>query len=152
MTAIFFKATIGFIQLVNGVQSNNALMYDLQLFIEARANELSNMDKLDYFKKAPHWRDLAHIIKKYDNEPFFEELEKIIMFCFVLSSDTKYMPFFEYITPLNILYSQGYDKKNIKKCDKKNDIIKLLEFEKVKFSLKLDQIRLDTLYNKRWYN
>lgn len=143
MTAIFFIAAIGYMQLVNGVQSNNDLMDNLQNFIETRANELFNIDKLDYFKKAPHWRDLSYIIKQYDNEPFFEELEKIIMFCFKLSSDTKYMPFFDSITPSHI---------KTQKSLKKNNIINLLEFEKVKFLLKFDQILLDRMYNKRWYN
>ncbi len=89
-------------------------------------------------KKMEYWKKLSDIIQKYEFEIFFRELELIIRFCFLVSSDNKYIPFFDAVRVHTL-------------AQNKFKIIDLLEFEKVKLSLRLDQIRLDRLYNIKYY-
>jgi len=118
-------------------QASLELKNDLDLFIKNNINKLIIIPELDYMQKLEYWNKIYNIIKKYKFEIFFREIEMILRFCFVLSSsDTKYIPFFDEIRINNLAHELNLKFK----------IINLLEFEKTKFSLRLDQIRLDQLY------
>lgn len=134
----FFEQCIYYMSLIH--QLPQELGDELCLFVKRNENELNLIKELNFKKKMEYWKKLFNIIQKYEFEIFFRELELIIRFCLLISSDTKYMPFFDVVkVPDNLI------KEKFK-------IINLLEFEKVKFSLRLDQIRLERLYNIKYYN
>ena len=133
----FFEQCAYYMILVH--QLSQEIADELCLFIKTNKNALNAISEVDLKKKMEYWKKLSNIIQKYEFEIFFRELELIIRFCFLASSDTKYIPFFD---TLKIHTS----------AQQKFKIIDLLEFEKVKFALRLDQIRLDQLYSIKFFN
>jgi hypothetical protein len=133
----FFEQCIYYMQLVHELPLN--VRNELSSFTKNNKSKLELIPELDYNKKMEYWKKLFNIIQKYEFEIFFQEFELIIQFCFLASSDTKYMPFFNTI---RIEYP----------AQKQFKIINLLEFEKAKFSLRCAQIDLDNRYNKKYYS
>uniref|UniRef100_A0A6C0I1J8 Uncharacterized protein n=1 Tax=viral metagenome TaxID=1070528 RepID=A0A6C0I1J8_9ZZZZ len=133
----FFEQCIYYMLLVH--QLSQEVKDELCLFIKTNKDKLNLIAEFDDFKKKmEYWKKLSDIIQKYEFEIFFRELELIIRFCFLASSDNKYISFFDAVRVHTL-------------AQNKFKIIDLLEFEKVKLSLRLDQMRLDYLYNIKYY-
>ena len=129
----FFAQCIYYMQLVHELPLH--VHNELSTFTKNNKSKLELIPEFDYSKKMEYWKNLSDIVQKYKFEIFFQEFELIIKFCFLASSDKKYIPFFNKI---RIEYPAQEQFK----------IINLLEFEQVKFSLRCAQIEL----NKKYYS